>query len=125
MTTEFATRLKCFRERAGLSVAQVAARAGVSRSMLHHMEAGTRRNVGVFTLMKIADVLGAYWEEIAWGELPPRAYGDAVPPSVDLEQLIVRTAAAKHKCEALRDEIEQLTAEAIRLRAAPSMENSP
>lgn len=42
-TESFAVRLRSFRERAELSVSELAVRAGLSRAAVYHLEAGDRQ----------------------------------------------------------------------------------
>lgn len=57
MPHSFAVRLKALRESRSLSVADLAKKAGLSRTALHHLEAGTRKPVWD-TVCKLADALG-------------------------------------------------------------------
>lgn len=53
----FAARLRALRARAGLSVAQLAKKAGVNRTYLHNLEAGLR-GPSLQLALKLARALG-------------------------------------------------------------------
>lgn len=51
-------RLKAFREHAGLSQQELAVKAGVSVSMVSHIEQGQKKDVKLSTLVTLAEALG-------------------------------------------------------------------
>lgn len=53
----FASRLRCLRTQADLSVAQLAARSGISRQYICDLEAGRRSDPRLSLLTKLADAL--------------------------------------------------------------------
>lgn len=59
----FARRLRQLREAAGLSVAELAAKLGVSRQAVHQLEAG-RAQPAWETVQRLADVLGLSTEDL-------------------------------------------------------------
>lgn len=60
-----AVGLRSWRERAGLTQEQLAARAQVAVATVRKIEAGTVMNPGVFTVMAMFTVLGAGAEDVA------------------------------------------------------------
>lgn len=54
----FAVRLRHLRTQAGLTVADLAARAGISRQYICDLEAGRRVDPRLSLLVKISDALG-------------------------------------------------------------------
>ncbi len=50
-------RLRHFRERAGLSQAELARQSGIAQSTISRIEAGLRRDVGLETIKKLARAL--------------------------------------------------------------------
>ena len=59
----FAERLKALRERAGLSVADLALKAGLSRQVLYRYESG-ERDSGWSVVQRLADALDVATDEL-------------------------------------------------------------
>ena len=57
-TPSIASRLRTLRESAGLSIQQLAERAGISRQAVQHLETGKRTNPAIDTVRKLAKALG-------------------------------------------------------------------
>ncbi len=59
------TRIRAAREAAGLTQAELARRAGMSRAQLHQLETDWRGRVpDVRTVRKLADELGVAWADL-------------------------------------------------------------
>lgn len=58
-TPNIATRLRALREAAGLTIQQLAERAGISRQAVQHIETGKRTNPSIETMRSICKALGA------------------------------------------------------------------
>ena len=56
--TTFADRLRSLRQQSGLSVAELAERAGLQRTHVHQLESGVRASPQLHTLQKLARALG-------------------------------------------------------------------
>jgi DNA-binding XRE family transcriptional regulator len=67
--------LRAERERQGLSLADIAERAGVDRAAVHKLEIGVNRNPTLATLNRYAEALGV---RIEWSLKAAGAGGDAV-----------------------------------------------
>jgi transcriptional regulator with XRE-family HTH domain len=61
---ELIAALRAERERQGLSLAELAGRAGIDRAAIHKLEIGLNRNPTFATLERYAHALGA---QIQWG----------------------------------------------------------
>lgn len=59
-----AQHLRACRERAGLSIRELARLASVDVGYIHHLEAGTKRNPSAEVLQQLADVLEADASEL-------------------------------------------------------------
>jgi transcriptional regulator with XRE-family HTH domain len=62
--TSLATRLRVLRKAHGLTQAELAEAAGISRNHLHRIEAGTRRNISPTILRSLAQVLHVSVDEL-------------------------------------------------------------
>lgn len=60
-----AARLRSLRDKAGLTQAALAARAGLSVVAVFHLEQGRRSDPKVSTLAKLADALGVTLDRLA------------------------------------------------------------
>lgn len=91
--TGYGARIKAARHAAGLTVAQLAARLGVSRGAVSAWEA-ERRDPGVAGLLRVAAALGVPGGSLLAAAAPPRAdplrdaYGKAYELAASLAQAI-------------------------------------
>ena len=67
MEETFAERLKRLREKRGLSVGQLALRAGLTEAAIRKMEYGDTKGHGFINGLKIAEALGVDPGELAYG----------------------------------------------------------
>jgi transcriptional regulator with XRE-family HTH domain len=82
---KLAARIRIHRLRTGWSLEELAERAGVSRSTLHHLEHGTTQHPRLLTLHRLAKAFGVEVEMLAppgdaWESDGPGSEGDSVRP---------------------------------------------
>lgn len=66
--THIGDNMRILRERQGMTITELAEKAGVSRSQLTKLEKGSQKNPGIETIVAMATALGVPIEELVFGE---------------------------------------------------------